>query len=248
MVRSALRSAGGVRIDHAMGLNRLWVVPEGHPASFGTYLAMPETDLLRLLRLESARHQAIVLAENLGTVPEGFSDRLRDAGIDGMSVLWFQRDHDARFMSPSHWPRHASAMTSTHDLPTVAGWWRGRDIDWNEKLGRDFGDARAERQRDRDQLWNALRHAGVAHAGPPADWDTHPVADAAVAFLGRATSELVMLPLEDALAVDEAPNLPGTTTEHPNWRRRLPGTVETLLDSAHVAERLEILDKARSGA
>ena len=247
MVRAALRSAGGVRIDHAMGLNRLWVVPEGHPASFGTYLAMPETDLLRLLRLESARHEAIVLAEDLGTVPEGFSERLRDAGIDGMSVLWFQRDRDGHFMSPSHWPRHASAMTSTHDLPTVAGWWRGRDIDWNEKLGRDVGDARADRGRDRDQLWDTLRQAGVTHRGPPADWDTHRVADAAVAFLGHTTSELVMLPLEDALAVDEAPNLPGTTTEHPNWRRRLPGTVDTLLDADHVDERLAALDRTRRG-
>ncbi len=248
MVRAALRSAGGVRIDHAMGLNRLWVVPEGHPASFGTYLAMPEDDLLRLLRLESARHQAIVVAEDLGTVPEGFSDRLRDAGIDGMSVLWFQRDHAQNFMSPAHWPRHASAMTSTHDLPTVAGWWRGRDIDWNEKLGRDVADARAGRSRDRDQLWAAMREAGIAHAEQPGPWDGHRIADAAAAFLGHAASELVMLPLEDALAVDEAPNLPGTTDEHPNWRRRLPGTVDTLLDTGHVGERLGILDKARRGS
>ena len=248
MVRAALRSAGGVRIDHAMGLNRLWVVPEGHPASFGTYLAMPEDDLLRLLRLESTRHQAIVLAEDLGTVPEGFSDRLRDAGIDGMSVLWFQRDHAQDFMSPAHWPRHASAMTSTHDLPTVAGWWRGRDIDWNGKLGRDVADARAGRSRDRDRLWAAMREAGITHAEQPGPWDGHRIADAAAAFLGHAASELVMLPLEDALAVDEAPNLPGTTDEHPNWRRRLPGTVDTLLDTGHVGERLGILDRARRGS
>ena len=245
MVRAALRSAGGVRIDHAMGLNRLWVVPDGHPASLGTYLAMPETDLLRLLRLESRRHEAIVLAENLGTVPEGFSDRLRDAGIAGMSVLWFQRDEGKRFLSPSQWPRHASAMTSTHDLPTVAGWWRGRDIEWNERLGRDVGDARAERARDRDQLWDAMQHAGVSQGAQPAHWDAYRIADAAVGFLGRSSSELVMLPLEDALAVEEAPNLPGTTDEHPNWRRRLPGTVETLLDTGHVGERLDILDEAR---
>ncbi len=248
MVRAALRSAGGVRIDHAMGLNRLWVVPEGHPASFGTYLAMPERDLIRLLRIESRRHEAVVLAEDLGTVPEGFSDRLRGAGIDGMSVMWFQRNEGGDFIRPPDWPRQASAMTSTHDLPTVSGWWRGRDIDWNEKLGRPVGDARAERSRDRASIWDAMCHAGAAESKPPAEWDGHAVADAACSFLGRCASELVMLPLEDALALDEAPNLPGTTHEHPNWRRRLPGRVDELLDPDHVANRLSVLDRTRRGS
>ncbi len=245
MVRAALRNAGGVRIDHAMGLNRLWVVPNGHSSADGTYLAMPEADLMRLLRIESQRHQGIVLAEDLGTVPEGFSDRLRAAGIDGMRVLWFEHETSGRFRAPRDWPRQASAMTSTHDLATVSGWWRGRDIDWNEKLGRDVEGARAERASAREAIWGAMCENEAAEGTLPAEWDGHRVADAAVSFLGRTACELAMLPIEDALALEEAPNLPGTTTEHPNWRRRLPGDAETLLDSEHVTRRLALLDATR---
>ncbi len=247
MLRSALRPAGGVRIDHAMGLSRLWVVPTGASSAHGTYLAMPERDLLRLLRLESSRHKAIVLAEDLGTVPDGFSDRLEASGIDGMRVLWFERD-GARFEAPRQWRRHASAMTSTHDLPTLAGWWRGRDLDWNERLGRAGADARDERARDRAALWQTMRDSGVATGDQPADWDTHRFADAATAHVGACASELVMLPLEDALALDEAPNLPGTTDQHPNWRRRLPGDAGALLDDEQVEARLKQLDERRAAS
>ncbi len=244
MLRAALRHAGGVRIDHAMGLNRLWVVPEGETSANGVYLSMPERDLLRLVRLESQRHRAIVLGEDLGTVPEGFSDRIAEAGIDGMRVMWFERD-DGRYHAPRNWTRGASAMTSTHDLPTVSGWWRGRDIDWNEKLGRPIAGARDERARDRALLWNAMCESGAASGPAPHDWDGYRVADAAVAHVARAGCELVMLPLEDALALEEAPNVPGTTDEHPNWRRRLPDSADALLEEPHVAARLGSLDRAR---
>ncbi len=244
MLRAALRHAGGVRIDHAMGLNRLWVVPQGETSARGVYLSMPERDLLRLVRLESQRHRAIVLGEDLGTVPEGFTDRLGDAGIDGMRVMWFERD-EQRFHAPRTWSRPASAMTSTHDLPTASGWWRGRDIDWNERLGRPTDGAREERARDRALLWEAMRESGAATGEAPNDWDGYRVVDAAVGHVARAGCELVMLPLEDALALEEAPNVPGTTDEHPNWRRRLPGDSATLLDEPHVKERLLVLDRAR---
>ena len=134
MLETALAHAGGMRIDHAMGLNRLWVIPDGADGSEGSYLSFPEQDLLRLVALESYRHKAVVLAEDLGTVPEGFTERLRDAGIDGMRVLWFERDKNQQFTPPAHWTSRAAAMTSTHDLPTVAGWWKGRDIEWREEL------------------------------------------------------------------------------------------------------------------
>ncbi len=129
MLRAAMRHAGGVRIDHAMGLARLWVLPDGASAAEGVYLHFPLDDMLRLIRLESLRHQAIVLAEDLGTVPEGFQDKIGDAGMLGMRVLWFERAHDLGFTAPTGWTRGAVAMTSTHDLATVAGWWSGRDID-----------------------------------------------------------------------------------------------------------------------
>jgi len=245
MLRSALAHAGGMRIDHAMGLNRLWVIPQGASGADGAYLSMPEQDLMRLVMLESHRHSAIVLAEDLGTVPEGFSGRLDAAGMDGMRVLWFERDQNKHFVNPAWWTPHASAMTSTHDLPTVAGWWCGRDIDWREKLGHAAAGEREERDADKALLWEAFVASGAAQGEAPAADDCAGVADAACAHVGGSACELVMLPLEDALAAVEQPNLPGTLDEHPNWRRRTAFDSATLLDDARISARLALLDRTR---
>ena len=233
MLRTATAHAGGMRIDHAMGLNRLWVIPDGGSGADGAYLSFPERDLLRLIQLESHRNRAVILAEDLGTVPDGFQNRLCDAGIDGMRVLYFERNRSDAFVSPNHWSPHAAAMTSTHDLPTVAGWWSGRDIEWHERLGHvsDPDVAREERAKDRDRLWEAFITSGAADGEPPSPEAPQAVVDAACVHIGGAACELVMLPIEDAIGLVEQPNLPGTVDEHPNWRRRLP---PTLFDAATV--------------
>jgi 4-alpha-glucanotransferase len=248
MLQVAFAHAGGVRIDHAMGLNRLWVIPEGASGAEGAYLAFPERDLLRLIALESWRHRAVVLAEDLGTVPDGFTDRLRDAGIDGMRVLWFERDQAQDFTSPAQWTPRAAAMTSTHDLPTLAGWWQGRDLDWRARLGQlpDPAPTYAERDRDRGRLWHAMQLSGAAHGEAPGPHDGARFADAACAHVGGSACEMVMLPAEDALALVEQPNLPGTLHEHPNWQRRLGRDVATLLDDEATAARLARLQAARN--
>jgi 4-alpha-glucanotransferase len=249
MLRASLRHAGGVRIDHALGLTRLWVLPEGARASEGAYLHFPETDLLRLIALESWRHQAIVLGEDLGTVPEGFRQRLGEAGVMGLRVLWFER-YGTWFSRPSAWTRDAVAMTSTHDVPTVAGWWTGADLDWRASLGllRDAAEERAGRERDRTALWDAFIDSGAASGGPPPAGEPAPAVDAAVTHVGRAACDLVLLPVEDALGQEEQPNFPGTLDEHPNWRRRLSGTPDALLDEPAVAARLASLAAARKTA
>ena len=117
-----------------MGLMRLWLIPRGAPPREGAYLAYPVEDLLRLLALELHRHRAVVIGEDLGTVPPGFRARLRRAGIAGMDVLWFERTR-LSFKKPSRWRADAVAMTTTHDLPTVAGWWSGEDIRTRRALG-----------------------------------------------------------------------------------------------------------------
>ena len=166
LLRSAMRHAGGVRIDHALGLARLWVVPDGASAAQGAYVTFPTEDLLRLIALESYRHRAIVLGEDLGTIPDGFQERLQAAGIMGMRVLWFERDkQDDHFTSPRTWSRGAAAMTSTHDLATVAGWWSGRDLQWRSRLGLLGNQDRVDwewyaRHRDRGMLWDAMRASG----------------------------------------------------------------------------------------
>lgn len=249
-LRAAMRHVGGIRVDHAMGLARLWLIPEGASPADGAYLNFPVGDLLRLLALESVRHNVVVIGEDLGTVPEGFHDMLEQSGIHGMRVLWFERDPQAGFTQPRGWGNTDVAMTSTHDLPTVAGWWKGSDIDARHQAGRLGVDAdpdtvRRERDQDRPRLWNAfVRDHASAGPVPPPD-ETGTVVDAALRFVARTEVPLSLIPLEDLLGVEEQPNMPGTVSEHPNWRRRLPVPAEDVLDQEAVARRIELIASER---
>ncbi|UZE26317.1 4-alpha-glucanotransferase [Pseudomonas sp. B21-056] len=246
MLRANFAHAGGLRIDHVMGLQRLWVIPNDAPPSDGAYLYYPVDDLLRLLTLESHRHQAIVLGEDLGTVPDGLREKLSARSILGMRVLLFEQDN-TRFKPILDWPDTALATTSTHDLPTLNGWWHGHDIDWNARL--DLIDSHTEmdwrrhREREREGLRDVLNQDPQNFREEHRETDQ--VLDASVRFLGHTRAPLVLLPLEDALGIDEQANLPGTTDTHPNWRRRLPGESQALLDGPDAARRLEILACAR---
>jgi 4-alpha-glucanotransferase len=243
MLRHALRHAGGVRIDHVMGLARIWVIPSGQPCAQGAYLRLPADDLMRLVILESHRHKAVILGEDLGTLPPGFRKKLGTAGIAGMRVMWFER-RGCHFKPPKLWTATATAMSTTHDLPTAAGWWQGVDIGWRKKIGM-AGDSLKTRAADRAELWSAFRHSGAATAGAPAPENGAAAADAACAHLGHAACTLALLPIEDALALTEQPNLPGTINEHPNWRRRLPIDSQTIFTRPDVVSRLAALNKAR---
>ncbi|POA58160.1 MULTISPECIES: 4-alpha-glucanotransferase [unclassified Pseudomonas] len=250
MLRANFAHAGGLRIDHVMGLQRLWVIPLGAPPCDGAYLYYPVDDLLRLLALESQRHQAIVLGEDLGTVPDGLREKLAAKGMLGMRVLLFEQDQGCHFKPILDWPDNALATTSTHDLPPLAGWWHGRDIEWNQRLELvdDAGARhwREHRQRERDGLRQALGR-DPQNFREPLD-ETDQLLDASVRFLGHTRAPLVLLPLEDALGIDEQANLPGTVEGHPNWRRRLAGSARRLLDDTDAARRLEQLACARRQA
>lgn len=248
MLRAAFRHAGGVRIDHILGLARMWLVPEGASGVQGAYLRYPFDDLIRLIALESHRYKAIVIGEDLGTVPEGFGDALADAGLMGIRVLWFEREGDT-FKSAERWSRHAIATTDTHDLPTVAGWWHANDITWRAKLdqlapGANVEDEYAARGREREELASRLNASGNQQQVDSNN--THPPLNQILQFIGSTPAPLVIVPLEDILALEEQPNLPNTIDTHPNWRRRLPGDVATMLDSEEVVARLAILNRARA--
>lgn len=243
LLRACLRHAGGVRIDHVLGLNRLWLVPEGADPTAGAYLRYPLEDLLRLIALESWRHRAIIIGEDLGTVPPGFRERLAAAGIMGLRVLCFEREQGF-FTDPARWPADAVATTSTHDVATIAGWWAGRDVEWREQLGLR-GETGEQRGLDRRALWDAFTHAGVAHGAMPAT--AAPVVDAAVRFVARTPAPLALVPLEDLAGLSEQPNLPGTVAQHPNWQRRLPAASAELLDEPAAAARLASLRAERGG-
>jgi len=246
MLRAALRHAGGVRIDHAFGLSRLWVVPEGEQASGGAYLTYPFADMLRILALESHRAGAIIVGEDLGTRPPGFVEPVADKNILGMSVLWFERDKDGAFADVATFARNAVAMTGTHDTATVAGWWTGRDIEWNRRLARgdDWQEEERQRMADRTALWSRI--APAAGAPQPAIDEPAPVVEAAIVHIGKTPCALAIVPLEDLLALEEQPNLPGTISEHPNWRRRLSAPLADLLAEPATARRIASLIAARA--
>ncbi|SAK94948.1 4-alpha-glucanotransferase [Caballeronia hypogeia] len=255
MLRCAFARAGGIRIDHILGLRRLWLVPEGESAKDGAYLRYPLDDMLRLIALESWRHRAIVIGEDLGTVPPGFTERLQEHGLLGIRVLWFEREVDGPgFKPPREWDTGVTATTTTHDLPTVTGWWRGEDIVWRSKIGQTMAreDGRdavevalEERGEDRAHLWRAFQDAGIAPDDVEApDIENAPV-DEALAFVAATPAPLVTYPLEDLLALAEQPNLPGSIDEHPNWRRRMARPVDELFLDDAFCDRLLAVDSAR---
>lgn len=242
MLRSALSSAGGLRIDHAFGLARLWVIPDGEDSSQGAYLEYPFADLLRLATLEAHLAGAIIIAEDLGTSPHGFTQAIAERQMLGMRVLWFERAEDHGFVGSQDYPPLSVAMTGTHDTATVAGWWSGRDLDWAERLGRlppDVSRAKAEEIRawDRGLLWSTI---GDGTPRPTPEEPT-PVVEAALRHVARTPSCLAIAPLEDLLALEEQPNLPGTVAEHPNWRRRLGAPLDELLSQPDNAMRIAAL-------
>ena len=178
--------------------------------------------------------------------------RLAREGVAGLRVLQFERNHD-RFNPPDWYPATAVAMTATHDTATIEGWWRGADIEARAALaqlppGRTGEQCEDDRAAEREMAWRAFVEAHVADGPrPPAD-EAGAAVEAATRFVAQTQAALAILPLEDALALREQPNLPGTTTEYPNWRRRYPGEAATMLDEADVSARLANLDARRSVA
>ena len=249
MLRANLANSGGLRIDHTMGLQRLWLIPEGAEPAQGAYLRFPLDDLLRLLSLEAWRHQALIIGEDLGTVPGGLRQSLARRHILGMQVLQFEQQ-DEGLPAPEQWSDEALATTSTHDLPTTLGWLAGRDIDWREQIGQTTAEqtleARQHRQQEIRTLDTALRQQGLS---TPAH-DQHDQCDQqrltdCIRFIGRTPAPLVLLPLEDVMASAEQPNLPGADERHPNWRRRWPQQAAEMLDQPLPGQRLHALDEER---
>lgn len=231
MLRAALQSAGGLRIDHAFGLARLWVIPEGGECADGAYLTYPFDDLVRLVTLEAHQAGALIIAEDLGTAPPGFTQAVSDRNMLGMRVLWFERAADHGFIGAHDYPANCVAMTGTHDTPTVAGWWSGRDLDWADRLGRlperiDRGQAERIRAWDRGLLWSTI---GAGERPEPDN--AEPVIEAALEHIARSPAILAIAPIEEFLADTEQPNLPGTIDQHPNWRRRQEASLEDMLNS-----------------
>ena len=255
-LRQNMRHAGAVRIDHVMALKRLYWIPIGASAAEGAYVRYPFDDLVRLIALESVRARCLVIGEDLGTVPEGFRPAMERAGLMSCRVLYFERDAGQAFLPPGHYPEVALSSVSTHDLPTLRGFWAGRDVAWRELLNMlpDPGSvavAHEERSRDRVLLLHALEREDLLPAGldpdRPPDEMPEELILAVHRFLARAPCRLLMVQLEDALGDLEQPNLPGSSEGHPNWRRRPRLAVEALADDPLVrAIAAAIAEEGRS--
>jgi len=234
-----MRDAGALRIDHVMGLARLFVIPDGEKPAAGAYLSYPFETLIGQLALESRRAECIVVGEDLGTSPWGFRERIARADVLSYRVLWFERSGES-FAPPTHYPEKAMACVSTHDLPTLEGWWAAADIAEKETLGLiapEAADAaRAARRAEKEALLDALRAQGlIGDAHQPSSLFDDALARALHAFVARTPSLLAVAQLDDLAAEVNAINLPGTDRERANWRRRLPNSLDTLFDSPRAS-------------
>jgi 4-alpha-glucanotransferase len=260
-LRANMRHAGVLRIDHVMSLQRLYWVPRGQSAVNGAYVTYPFATLLRLVALESHRQGCAVVGEDLGTVPHGFRETMQAANLLSYRVVAFERRWGGGFIPPGDYPPLAAASAATHDLPTLRGFWLGRDIAWRQKLGL-YPNTEAEaaeiadRKRDRWQLLEAL--AGESLIAPERFGEFLPSEDrplytaalgaAVLAFLARSRARLMLVQLEDVAGEEEQANLPGTSDAHPNWRRRLSARLEALLAGPELRRIATLVNEERRRA
>ena len=225
MLRASMRHAGAIRLDHVLGLKRLYLVPQGFSARDGVYVQMPFEALLAVTAQESVINRCVVIGEDLGTVPEGFRDQIADWGIWSYLVMMFERDDAGSFRNIDHYLTNALVTFNTHDLSTYAGWRSFGDLKLKRSLGIDPGESDDARWHALAMLDEVLRHHAIDRN------DLYSVAN----FLARTKSRLLAVSLEDLLGVVDQPNIPGTVNEHPNWRRRLPVPLEEMTSTVDVA-------------
>ncbi len=244
LLRGALGHAGALRIDHVLGLFRQFWVPAGRPPSEGAYVRFPAEDFLGILALESTRAGALVIGEDLGTVPRGLPETLAAWGILSTAVLYFARTRDGGFLPARAYPERALVSANTHDMAPLAGYWRGRDLELRERFGQfrsaaAVRGARRERRDERRALVRRLVAEGVLATGRGRDADAG-LRGAIHAFLGRTPAALLGVSLDDLTGEVEPVNVPGTgPKEHPNWSRRLRLSVDMLATDPQVKEALD---------
>jgi 4-alpha-glucanotransferase len=251
LVRANMRCAGGLRIDHVMALQQLYWIPQGGTPREGAYVSYPMDDLVAILALESHRNHCLLVGEDLGTVPENFRERMASAGILSYKVLFFEQDSaTGRFLAPDEYPSLALSVTGNHDLATLRGWWMGRDVDVKERLGllSQAGEAarqRQERSRDKERLLEALRRAQLwVREGEP---DLGTLVAMVYRFLARTNSCLALAQIDDLTDELDSINVPATSAEHPNWRRRLSLSLGELASARRFREITQILQDERPG-
>lgn len=254
LLRSNMIHCGALRIDHVMALLRLWWIPAGGSADKGAYVQYPVDDLLAILALESQRHRCLVIGEDLGTVPVEIVSKLREGGVYSYKVLYFERDTENSFRAPQSWPVQAMATLTTHDLPTLRSYWQSDDL----RLGKTLGLYRdqtvleglyADRNKARQGLLDGLHQYGCVPKRTPrlaSSTDLSLVIRRGLQrYVASSACALLGMQPEDWLDMQTPVNVPGTSNEYPNWRRKLSHTLEAMFASAEVNNLIDDLDQRR---
>lgn len=254
---SNMKSTGALRIDHVMALLRLWWVASGDDAKDGGYVYYPVDDLLGILALESHRHKSLVIGEDLGTVPEEIRSKLAENGVYSYRVFFFEQSDDGGFFSPSHYPVQSMSTLTTHDMPTLAGYWHCLDLE----LGRELGlypsdDILSALLNSRHDSKQAILDSLHGHAAIP-EWIAKHVEHLPMSkelnfgmqmHMAAGSSALLSLQLEDWLQMDKPVNIPGTFNEYPNWKRKLNRNLEQIFTDPELIELAHGLTRARQQA
>jgi (1->4)-alpha-D-glucan 1-alpha-D-glucosylmutase len=259
-LRAGMVDAGALRIDHVMGLFRLFWVPPGKSAAEGAYVYYPFDDMLGILALESQRNHCLIVGEDLGTVPNEVRQGLEQLGVHSYRLQYFEKDWSiGSFKAPNEYPEQALVAVTTHDLATLAGFWQGRDLEVRHSLGLFPSEESREAQivaraQDCARLLVALEREGLLPQGSP----PYPVsvpemspeyAQAVHAYLARTPSKLMLMQLEDMLGQIDQVNLPGTTeSQYPNWRRKLPLNIEEWRGDPRAQGLTETLRRERGSS
>lgn len=257
LLRANMRNCGALRIDHVLGLLRLWWIPKGELATQGAYMYYPVDDMMAILALESHRFQCTVIGEDLGTVPDEIIGKLSTAGIHSYKVFFFETAEDGGFYSPSHYPSQSMAALCTHDMPTLRGFWHCDDLKMGEELGLYpnkeqlaglFASRAESKQKILDSLdWHGYLPEGVGHDASYVPMDRH-LSEGMQMHLAASSSALLSLQLEDWLEMDKPVNIPGTVDEYPNWRRKLSTTLDDLFTRQDIIDLTRRLTDARGKA
>ena len=246
LLRNNFRSGGAIRLDHVMAFCRLFWIPRGRPASEGTYVQYPFEELLAIVALESVRSKTLVIGEDLGTVPDWVREQLSKARVLSYRVFYFERNAGGAMKSPGDYPAQSLAVATTHDLPTLAGFWSGEDLRVRSRLGA-FPDsathrqASEDRQRDKAVILSALQQEGLLPNGVTQDLATAPamtneLSQAIHIYLARTPACIMLANLEDGLGELSQTNLPGTVDSHPNWIRKYAVHVDEIISDARLRQ------------
>lgn len=254
LLRANMQSCGALRIDHVMSMLRLWWIPYGETADQGAYVHYPVDDLLSILALESQRHQCMVIGEDLGTVPKEIVGKLRDSGVYSYKVLYFEGDGHNGFRAPEDYPAQSMAVATTHDLPTLRGYWESGDLTLGKTLGL-YPDEEilrglyADRERAKQGLLEALHKHGCLpkRVGRSASRMamTATLNRAMQRYIADSNSGLLGLQPEDWLNMPGPVNVPGTSSQYKNWRRKLSTSLEAMFADDGVNKLIKDLDKRR---